>query len=917
VGTDKQDSVTWRIISEGASATWQDGTSDDQVVVSTTGETIMTVKSIVTGLIKIQAISAGLNPGNIEISVKPGNAVRYTATVVKNNIYADKLSTTSVKIDAYDNNNNRADNYTGIVTVTNIGPVDPAYDTKLFTAGSAEFKLLTQKTAGQVKIRISELNLGTTELYLTTLPKQVTKIDAVAYKTTLVADGSDNTIIQATLKDVDGNVTNTSTDSITFDITGMSTETVTVNAVNGIATTLFRSGTQSGTIGILCSIMVGTTTKQSNPIVITMTAKPEPGTIILTTNKTELTADGNSTMLIYASLADVNGNKLMTGTNLVEFTVSGEGYIMSGTETLKTVFINAAAGVAVMTIKSTTKSGDIVITARTENVTATTLIFKTKPGTAIKLITQPESARITADGTDITSVYAIVKDMYNNTVSAFNGTVTFNLTGPGTMITPATLQPVNGTAEIKVQSKIEIGTITVTAIAAGLTGGTTTLLTTNSDETNVMLEINPIQIHSGDKSIITIKITDKSGNTVPAGRNVTLSGQGIFSATNAETSLLTGTTNIIYTGTIAGEIPIKCSVPGLNDGTAKINVLASTQTTGIDINISTPVYAPGLLSVTLTAVDNSNNKVPAYQDEILFTVTNKNTNELIISSQIIITNGQLINLPYMFKQPGVYVFETTGLGLTKKTVTVPIIINRFKDSQIVTATNSGSAKLTISSNTFDTDIIVELTSDDVSVTVIARDKNGANTGFNLTTGKHLTLSLPYKDTDNDGLIDGTDVPETNLRPWQITNDNPMLLSISSDYKPMTTGYGLDTQLKTLSFMITQPGTYKLMGISTDPALYNVIVYPTPFTDTATISFETGAQCEITINIYSLSGRLVRTIKSSVVTPVISGQKQTVNILFDGTDNSAKQLSNGTYIYKLTTQNENITHTKTGKLTRIK
>jgi hypothetical protein len=715
----------------------------------------------------------------------------------------------------------------------------------------------------------------------------------------------------AILKDVDGNLVETSTDPVKFVVSGVTASTTTVCSAGGTATMTVRSTTRTGNISVWCSLIIGTVTSNSEIIQLAAIPIPEPAKIRLTCNKSELTADGNSGMLVRAGLTDMNGNELGFGNNMITFNIEGEGNIVSGTETLKTAYVQANAGTAEINVKSTTIAGDMRITTGCDSVDSGSMTFKTRAGTAVKLVCEPELNSITADGISKTTIRARVKDYHDNTVQSYSGNVTFSVTGPGIIITPVVVPVMNGTAESIVRSQVSIGTITVTVSGSGLITGTGKLFTSNSDETGVVIELNPVQIHSGETADVTVKIVDKTGNVIPVSHDVNLSGIGSFSMKNVVTSLLTGTTVVAYTGTIAGEIPITCTVPGLDPCTIIASVLSSTQIAGVNIKVSTPSYAPGIINVVLSGNDKHGNNVDSYAGKILLKIFNKNTGEIVFSSQVVINNGSL-QLPLFVRSPGVYTFETTDGSLPVTSENTVLAMNRTRNNSVQLFMPQGTVKVFISSGVFDNDTIVELVrySDTAAVELIVRDKNGIKTGFELNGTDKLMLSMPYSDVDNDGIVDGTTVREENLRLWQFDNDNWQLVTTANTYSACSVP---DNQQNIVTVPVTKPGIYQLMGISTDPQIFNPVVYPTPFMTTAVISFELGSQADIIVNIFTLSGRLVRVIRTQLTNPVIAGNKQLVSMNFDGCDDTGKPISSGVYIYKIIVQNDNIKYSKTGKL----
>ncbi|MDX1653204.1 MAG: type IX secretion system sortase PorU [Brumimicrobium sp.] len=89
--------------------------------------------------------------------------------------------------------------------------------------------------------------------------------------------------------------------------------------------------------------------------------------------------------------------------------------------------------------------------------------------------------------------------------------------------------------------------------------------------------------------------------------------------------------------------------------------------------------------------------------------------------------------------------------------------------------------------------------------------------------------------------------------------------------------------------------------STDLALAHVLNYPNPFTTSTEFYFEHNQVCaalETQIEIYTVSGRLVKTINEMVETRGF----RTEGIHWDGRDEFGDQLAKGVYVYRITVRN---------------
>ena len=91
----------------------------------------------------------------------------------------------------------------------------------------------------------------------------------------------------------------------------------------------------------------------------------------------------------------------------------------------------------------------------------------------------------------------------------------------------------------------------------------------------------------------------------------------------------------------------------------------------------------------------------------------------------------------------------------------------------------------------------------------------------------------------------------------------------------------------------------IVASSADIALKHVLNYPNPFTDRTCFQFEHSAsnqQIDILLQVYTISGRLVKTIETSVLSD--GALRQGDCIEWDGRDDFGDKLARGVYLYKI-------------------
>lgn len=146
--------------------------------------------------------------------------------------------------------------------------------------------------------------------------------------------------------------------------------------------------------------------------------------------------------------------------------------------------------------------------------------------------------------------------------------------------------------------------------------------------------------------------------------------------------------------------------------------------------------------------------------------------------------------------------------------------------------------------------------------------------------KPVAVSIPYPDVDNNGIVDGTNIPEENLKIniWNETN------SIWEE---------LPTTVDPVNNITTATAVhFSIFGVfgSFAPDLDDVLIYPNPFRpdDDITIKF-LNLTGNVIIRIYNVAGELVR-IEEEISTGAWE---------WDGKNDSGEPVATGGYIYIIT------------------
>ena len=387
--------------------------------------------------------------------------------------------------------------------------------------------------------------------------------------------------IAVTVEDSAGNKISGSSAPITLAIGnnagpgGVLSGTLTINAVNGVATFPGLSINVNGTGYTLAATSASLTGATSSAFNISVGA----ATKLAFTTQPSNAASGASLGSIAVTVEDASGNKVTSSTASITLAIgtnAGPGGVLSGTQT-----VSAVAGVATFPGLSINIDGTgYNLTAASGSLTgATSTNFNITSSGATKVVftTQPASA---ASGASLGSIAVAIEDGSGNIVTGSTAAITLAIgtnAGPGGVLSgTVTVNAVNGIATFPGLNINLSGTgYTLTAASASLAGATSSAFNIGAGTaTQVVFTTQPSSAASGASlGSITAKIEDASGNVVTSSSaNVTLA-----IGTNAGPGgVLSGTLTI---GAVSGV----ATFPGLSinvDGTGYTLTAASASLTG-------------------------------------------------------------------------------------------------------------------------------------------------------------------------------------------------------------------------------------------------------------------------------------------------------------------------------------------------
>jgi hypothetical protein len=163
------------------------------------------------------------------------------------------------------------------------------------------------------------------------------------------------------------------------------------------------------------------------------------------------------------------------------------------------------------------------------------------------------------------------------------------------------------------------------------------------------------------------------------------------------------------------------------------------------------------------------------------------------------------------------------------------------------------------------------------------------TGAFIPAGDHLEI------TTFTGIVDNYNGGGAIVTAAGIGNPNITFSTPSGSGMNMT---AVDNGWDGAILAVGQPATYNLSN-----------AYPNPFNPTTTIDYNVEIAGEVSIIVYDLAGRKVKTLVNGYKTPSSSDY----SVMWDGTNNSGSIVSSGMYLYRMVTAD----FTKTYRLTFMK
>jgi adhesin/invasin len=438
--------------------------------------------------------------------------------------------------------------------------------------------------------------------------------------TTLIANGADYALVDATVLDTDNNPLAGQTVSFVTSAGSFSNGTTTLNLAvtdaDGIASINFVAPANLGSAAI--SAKSGGVNSSSG-----LTATFVPGPVVnIDLNAAPMTLNPEGTSDIEARVTDANGHPIQNET--ITFSLPTKA---SGSPSVSPSFLKTDAdGFVSTTYTAGTSNGADVLKATTANGTSNTVDLTVNSAAVVvgtlTLKALGGETTVTADGASTVTVEATVLD--TNGDPAKSVSVAFALTGAGTLGTSPVSTGATGKASVTYTAPTTTGTAKITATASGFSSFINITLVPGVPA-SIALSASPATVYvasaqNKNKADVFATVKDAQNNAVP-GETVNFyinqadnASGATLSATSATTNL-SGVARILYSAggsngvdTVSGEVTSAALAAATCDITVQADIKKVAKVLiDADRNVL-PTTATA--TVVVTALDSGDKPVP-------------------------------------------------------------------------------------------------------------------------------------------------------------------------------------------------------------------------------------------------------------------------------------------------------------------
>jgi len=552
------------------------------------------------------------------IDIAPGVPAKANIVASKTSIVANGTDSATLTITIRDAHDNLVADGTTVTVTTTRGTVTGVTT----TVNGVVSRTITSTVSGTALLGVESptgtvLSTVTGDTSLSFIPGPPAQANIAASKTTVVADGIDQTVLTITVRDANGNLVSDGT-TVTLTTT-LGTVTGSGNTINGVVTRYLSSIT-AGTATLGVQSPTGTTLASVAGNTSITFSSGAPARAVIAASATTLVANGVDSSTLTVTVYDANNNLVTDGTSVTVTTtlgtVAGTGTTVNGVVT-RTI-TSTISGTAMLGVQS---PAGTTLTNVTGN---TTILFN--PGPPAQADISASKTTIIADGIDSTTLTITVRDATGNLVADGTtvrltttlGTVTGSGATAAGVVTRVLSGTVSGTAILGVESPAGTSLATVT-------GNTAIVLQPGPPAGTITLTPSPASIVADGVSTSTVTsgmIRDAYNNPVMDGTLITVAVDRGSIVTPDASSIYPGiqvTTSggvisfVIQSSTVIGTANITAlSVGGSASGSTQIVFVAGAPSPiTSSITATSPVYSDGISAstVTITVRDAYNNPV--------------------------------------------------------------------------------------------------------------------------------------------------------------------------------------------------------------------------------------------------------------------------------------------------------------------
>lgn len=539
------------------------------------------------------------------------------------------------------------------------------------------------------------------------------------------ADGSDSSVITATVKDANGNLTNGA--KVTFSVTdnGILSQNI-ATTVEGIATVQLTSLTAES-ITVTATTDADATGKQTSvsfvgdpttAIVDTLTASPTSGVV----------ANGIDYSVLTATVKDINGN-LVSGAKVWFERTPGDSDLSKAS-------VNSVDGLASVQLTGrTAKTIEAIAYTDADPVGKEVYVSFIADSTTVKIdtLTASRYSDVTADGSDHSEISATVKDANGNPLSGV--AVSFAVTSGEGVLAKTTISNVKGVATANLTSRSASSSTVTATIEGDNIGQQQVSVSFVADAATAHVDFldasrkSDIIANGADSSVLRARVLDANNNAVsnkPV--SFTISGNANLTGSSATTDN-EGYAEIILTSLTADSSTITATTDYDKTGKqASVSFIADQATAKVDSLIAAPesgVTASGKDKSVLTATVSDANGNRVNNARVTFTI--EGNASLSTSSATTDSDGKAMAIATSWLAGSNTVLAQTAYDETGKEASVSFI--------------GDAATATIDSFTASTSEAVADGKSFATLTGIVKDANG-----NLVEGAAVTFKAPATGT---------------------------------------------------------------------------------------------------------------------------------------------------------------------------